>query len=235
MKKRSLQVALAALSCALATIFLTAGIYVPFFLIAGYVFATIALMLPLSRKFYVGGFLAYAATCLLVFAIGGGVAGFYKLFPFLVFFGLLPLANSLQERFRIPRWIGMPVKIAWLDGTLCLTWLLFQGLFEVPEWAEKYIWLILLLGGAVCAVVIDLGSGRCQKIVDYYVSRADRGKRGGPPASSSDAEHTAENIFPELGEENKNENEKKNGEDGGDTRQDRPFMREDGEGNDAKK
>ena len=54
MKKRSLQVALAALSCAVATIFLTAGIYVPFFLIAGYVFATIALMLPLSRKFYVG-------------------------------------------------------------------------------------------------------------------------------------------------------------------------------------
>ena len=66
MKKiSSHEIALSALSCAIATIFLTVGIYSAVLLFTGYLFAGIALMMPLAKRSYRGYILAYLATCLL--------------------------------------------------------------------------------------------------------------------------------------------------------------------------
>ena len=121
MKKiSSHEIALSALACAIATIFLTVGIYSAVLLFTGYLFACIALMLPLAKQSYRGYILAYLATCIL--ALIFNVAGFIDLLPFIMFFGLHPLVNELQLKTRINRWVAFGIKAVWFDATLWVIW-----------------------------------------------------------------------------------------------------------------
>ena len=184
MKRRSCQIALAAVSCALAAIFMNLGINVSVLIVTGYVFGSVSLMLPLTKNFYAGGALAYAATVLLCLPFGG-IALFYKLFPFVVFFGLHPLVNALQEKFRLNRWVMLAVKAVWLDATLCCTWLLtvvMAGGLELPfAWMRDWIYLILVVFGTVVIFPYDWVMIRFQKAMRYYVAKIERGRGADSP------------------------------------------------------
>lgn len=174
MKNRSFQIALSAVSAALAAVFMIIGLNVPFTFIVGYVFAGVALMLPLAKNFRAGGFLAYAAASLLCLPLGG-IANFYKHFPFIVFFGLYPVATSLQEKWKIGRWVAFPVKAVWFDGMLCATWALFSEMFALPfDWMRDWIWLILIVGGTAVFFLYEWMMYEAKKLVSLYVSKIDK-------------------------------------------------------------
>ena len=192
MKRKSFQIALAAVSCALALIFMTLGINVSVLIVTGYVFGSVSLMLPLAKNFYAGAALAYAATVLLCLPFGG-IALFYKLFPFVAFFGLHPLVNALQEKFRLNKWVMLAVKAVWLDAVLCCSWLLTEfmaGGLELPfEWMRDWIYLILILFGTAVIFPYDWAMARFQKAMRYYVSKIERGRgAASPPPPQDDAE-----------------------------------------------
>ena len=48
------EIALSAMSAAIATVFLTVGVYTEILLFTGYLFASVALMIPLYKRFYFG-------------------------------------------------------------------------------------------------------------------------------------------------------------------------------------
>ena len=98
MKKqsRSFEIALAAIACAVAALALTLGSYVRLLLAAGYLIAVFALMVPLSKGQVVGYALAYAGAVVLSFLFTGFVLGIMQILPFVVFFGLHPVANYFQ-------------------------------------------------------------------------------------------------------------------------------------------
>lgn len=87
---KSFEIALSAVSCALAVIFLLVGTYVRPILATGYIMAEICLMIPLSKDFYSGGALAYIGTCILTVLLGA-IGELWLLVPFIMFFGLHPL------------------------------------------------------------------------------------------------------------------------------------------------
>jgi len=64
MKKysHSFEIALSAISCAVAVVLLLVGFWSNILLASGYLFAMVALMVPLSKQFYKGGVLAYLGT-----------------------------------------------------------------------------------------------------------------------------------------------------------------------------
>ena len=101
MKKRfsAFEIALSAVSCALATILLTIGIYTEILLFTGYLFSCVVLMLPLSKQSYRGYILSYIATCILSFLFNPG--RIVDLLPFVLF--LLSALASLQRRMLIRR------------------------------------------------------------------------------------------------------------------------------------
>ena len=177
MRGKSFSIALSAVSCALATVFMSLGINIPVLMLTGYVFASVALMLPLAKDFRPGGFLAYVATSLLCLAFGG-IAFFYRLFPFVAFFGLHPLVNSLQRKYNVKKWLVLPLKAVWFDGVLCATVaLLFAFNVEITlpfGWSSlPYDWVMT----------------RFQRFADYYVRKFERGKggqQGGTPASGGE-------------------------------------------------
>ena len=170
MKKiTSYEIALSALSCAIATVLLTVGVYSEILLFTGYLFACIALMLPLAKQSYKGYVLAYIATCIL--ALIFNAARFFDLLPFIMFFGLHPLVNELQLKTKINRWIACAIKALWFDGTMYLVWRFVFGMTTTIPFIDQYIIPILLIGGSAFFVLYDYLMYKWRFAVNVLVKR----------------------------------------------------------------
>lgn len=163
------EIALSALSCALATLLLTIGVYSTFLLFTGYLFACIALMLPLAKKSFAGFALAYAATCILSLIFN--VARFFDLLPFIMFFGLHPLVNELQLKTKINRWLACGLKALWFDGTMYVIWRFVFGMTTTIPFIDQYIIPIILIGGTLFFVVYDYLMYKWRLAVNTLVKR----------------------------------------------------------------
>lgn len=178
---KSFEIALSGISCSVAVIFLSLGILSGWLLATGYFIGILALMVPLSRKFYLGDFLAYIATVILT-VIMGAAAKFWDIVPFVMFFGLHPLVNALQDKFNIKWLIALPFKAVWFDCTLIAGYFLVYGgvlggsLFpeNIYEIINKYIYLFIFTVGTFAFVVYDFLVVRCQKAVNMLIARIHR-------------------------------------------------------------
>jgi hypothetical protein len=136
------EIALSALACALATLCLTIGVYSEILLFSGYLFGSIALMLPLAKRSFRGYILAYLAGCILSTLFS--VARFWEILPFIVFFGLHPLVNELQLKIKINRWVACVIKALWFDGAVYLMYKVFQVFtVEIAFIQKNILWEIL--------------------------------------------------------------------------------------------
>lgn len=173
---KSFEIALSAISCTLAIIFLLLGTLSGILLATGYIMAQICLMLPLSRGFYVGDVLAYIGTCILTVLLGA-MGQAWLLVPFAMFFGLHPLINALQLRFNVNRWIAYIVKAAWFDFSLWVMYVLVFGSsigdpdIEIYRIINDYILLIIFVGGTVVFLAYDYIMFKFQLIVNTLVYR----------------------------------------------------------------
>ena len=165
----SAEIALSALSCALATILITVGVYSEILLFTGYLFSAVALMMPLAKQSYRGYILAYLGTCLLSLIFNA--ARFWDLLPFIAFFGLHPLVNELQLKTKINRWLACAVKALWFDFTMFLIWKFVFGMTTNFEIVDKYIWWILLIGGSAFFVFYDYLMYKSRAVVNVTVAR----------------------------------------------------------------
>jgi hypothetical protein len=173
MKKiTSYEIALSALSCAIATVFLTVGVYSEILLFTGYLFACVALMLPLSKQSYRGYALAYLATCLLAFIFNA--SRFWDLLPFIMFFGLHPLVNELQLKIKINRWIACATKALWFDCAMYLIWRFVFGMVTTIPIIDQYILPIILIAGTAFFVAYDYCMYKWRFAINTLVKRTTR-------------------------------------------------------------
>ncbi len=173
MKKISAyEIALSALSCALATLILTVGVYSAVLLFTGYLVAAIALMLPLAKKSYTGYALAYVATCILTLIFN--VATFFDVLPFIMFFGLHPLVNEWLFHKKFNRVIATVLKAIWFDVTAYVIWLsMFRMTVAIPE-IEQYIIPIILVLGTAFFLFYDYVMYKWRLIINVLVKRITR-------------------------------------------------------------
>ena len=135
-------------------------------------------MVPLSKQFFRGDFLAYVGTVILAVVLGAAVK-FWDLVPFALFFGLHPLANALQIRFKINKWLALAIKAVWFDCTLIVGYyLVFGGMLggalfpeEVYEIINKYIFLLIFTVGTVGFFVYDYLIFKVQILINGIVFR----------------------------------------------------------------
>lgn len=175
---KSFEIALSALSCAVAVLSLWLGTLNPYLLSLGYLAGIIALMLPLTKGFFMGDFLAYVGTVILTLLLGA-LSQFWKLVPFIMFFGLHPLANSFQVRFNINKWLSYIIKAVWFDCTLLAGYFLvfngFVGFSYLPaQFAEvfnKYIYAFIFTLGTAIFYVYDFLAFRCQIALNALMDR----------------------------------------------------------------
>lgn len=172
-KISAFEIALSAIACAFSTLFMSLGVLNDFLLATGYVAGCFALMLPLSKGFIVGDVLAYAATVLLTFLFGG-IAVPWRVLPFVLFFGLHPLLNHLELRFRWNKILLLAVKVVWFDVTAYLVWRFLFGMTTSFDWVDEYILPVIAVGGSLFFVAYDFCIFRCQCAVDKLIARIDK-------------------------------------------------------------
>ena len=177
-RPNAFQIALSGISCAAAVVFLSLGIISIYFVVTGYMLAIFALMVPLSKNFYLGDFLAYIGTCILT-VIFGAVAGFWDLVPFIMFFGLHPLINALQKKFNINKWLAFAIKAVWFDATLIVAYfIIFGGIIggtflpdEVYRVINDYIYLFIFTLGTAFFILYDYLIFKCQIAINIIVGK----------------------------------------------------------------
>ncbi len=173
---RSFQIALAGISCGAAFAALLLGYYVYWILATAYIVAQVALMVPLSKQFYVMDVLAYVATVILALLVGGLVGRWWEFIPFVMFFGLHPLANSLQLKYSVNRWIALVVKMVWFDAMLFVMYYAlgsFMGLNASTFWQtiNDYVWIIILVAGSLFLWLYDYLMFKVQIWINMLVYR----------------------------------------------------------------
>ncbi len=170
MKKISAyEIALSALATAVATVLMTVGVYSSVLLFTGYLFACIALMLPLAKKSWWGYVLAYVATCILSLIFNA--ARFFDVLPFIMFFGLHPLVNELQLKMKINTWVACFVKALWFDGTMYVIWRFVFEMTTTVSFVDQYIIPVLLIGGTAFFILYDYAMYKWRIVVNRLVER----------------------------------------------------------------
>ncbi len=169
--------ALSSISAAVAVAGLLFGFFVPYMLATGYLIAVVALMVPLSKQYFLYDALAYLATLILAVVLGATIK-IWNLVPFAMFFGLHPLVNALQIRFKINRWIALVVKAVWFDLTLWVGYIVIFNLSGGSSWNEnilafidKFLPLIICVGGTLVFWLYDFLAFKCQIFINGLVFR----------------------------------------------------------------
>ncbi|MBP5308778.1 MAG: hypothetical protein J6Z34_06555, partial [Clostridia bacterium] len=115
---------------------------------------------------------------LLGFIIGG--AKVTVIVPYAVFFGIYPIANAFQIKFRINRILALIIKDVWFLGAMflyykLLVWFTGYDLFAdfsfIPENIKKFLVPGLFVFGAAIFVAYDFVMIRLQAAVKYFVEK----------------------------------------------------------------
>ena len=93
--------------------------------------------------------------------------------PFILFFGVHPLLNELQLRFKINKWICFAVKAIWFDGAMWLFWWLIVQTTGVT-WIDQYMLPIILVGGTLLFFVYDIAFFKLRGQVFALVRRISK-------------------------------------------------------------
>ncbi|MBO7378033.1 MAG: hypothetical protein J6U35_04070 [Clostridia bacterium] len=176
--KLSKMIALSAIATAFAVILLTLGSYVELIDIVCVMYAGVAIMLPLAKQSYPGAALTFIASAALGLLLGG--MRFTVIVPFAVFFGLYPIANALQIRFRINKYLALAIKDVWFLGTMVLyyklmAWLYGYDLFEdfpfMTEALKRYVIPAMFVVGALFFILYDFIMMKMQLVVNKLVEK----------------------------------------------------------------
>ncbi len=131
--------------------------------------ASLCMMLPLYKEYYLGAFLAYVAAALLSLVLAGG--RFQIIIPFAMFFGLHALANELQLKFKINKIFALVIKEIWFLGTLLVMYFFTQMFVSENEVLQKYVLYVLLGGGALFFPIYDYIIFKFKRSLDILLKR----------------------------------------------------------------
>lgn len=220
------RVALAGISAAVALLMVWLGVVVRFSTIAFFIAASVALMVPLSQKYYLSSVLAYVVSAGLSFAVAGDV---FSVMGYVVYFGPMAIISGimLNHSDKINRWVQLIVKIVYINGALALLYFVCHNIVLDSSIVDKVqYWMIALLG-TIILVALDYALQFLYKRIAILVGKAlrkneRRTKRRGDENDEDDDSHPDGNTpFDEFSDSNDcdfdKENDRKNDDDNSDS------------------
>ncbi len=214
------RLALSGISAAIALLFVWLSVIVRFSTIAFYVAASVAIMVPLTRKYYLSGFFAYAVSAALGFVIAGDI---YTVVGYVAYFGPMALITGIMCNRKVKWFIALPVKIVYINGALALLYFVCHTIMIDAAIMEKISYWAVALVGTVALVAIDyvlqLVYSRLIPLIEKALRAPAKDKAGPILPDDDDDEVSASDLdspFEEyrLGnEENAIGNEKNDGDD----------------------
>lgn len=220
------RVALAGISAAVALLMVWLGVVVRFSTIAFFIAASVALMVPLSQKYYLSSVLAYVVSAGLSFAVAGDV---FSVMGYVVYFGPMAIISGimLNHSDKINRWVQLIVKIVYINGALALLYFVCHNIVLDSSIVDKVQYWMIALFGTIILVALDYALQFIYKRIAILVGKAlrkneRRTKRRGDENDEDDDSHPDGNTpFDEFSDSNDcdfdKENDRKNDDDNPDS------------------
>ena len=183
------RVALAGISAAVALLMVWLGVVVKFSTVAFFIAAAVALMVPLSQKYYLSSVLAYVVSAGLSFLVAGDV---FSVMGYVVYFGPMAIISGamLNHKDKIKWWVQLIVKIVYINGALALLYFVCHNIVLDSSIIDKVqYWMIALFGTAIL-VAIDYALQFIYKRIAILVGKAlrknDRNQKSESEKTDSD-------------------------------------------------
>lgn len=220
------RVALAGISAAVALLMVWLGVVVRFSTIAFFIAASVALMVPLSQKYYLSSVLAYVVSAGLSFAVAGDV---FSVMGYVVYFGPMAIISGimLNHSDKINRWVQLIVKIVYINGALALLYFVCHNIVLDSSIVDKVQYWMIALFGTIILVVLDYALQFIYKRIAILVGKALRKnerrtkRRGDENDEDDDSRPDGNTPFDEFSDSNEcdfdKENDRKNDDDNSDS------------------
>ena len=207
------RVALAGISAAVALLMVWLGVVVRFSTIAFFIAASVALMVPLSQKYYLSSVLAYVVSAGLSFAVAGDV---FSVMGYVVYFGPMAIISGimLNHNDKINRWVQLIVKIVYINGALALLYFVCHNIVLDSSIVDKVQYWMIALFGTIILVAVLVG-----KALRKNERRTKR--RGDENDEDDDSRPDGDTPFDEFSDSDDcdldKENDRKNDDDNSDS------------------
>lgn len=167
------RVALAGISAAVALLMVWLGVVVRFSTIAFFIAASVALMVPLSQKYYLSSVLAYVVSAGLSFAVAGDV---FSVMGYVVYFGPMAIISGIMLNHidKINRWVQLIVKIVYINGALALLYFVCHNIVLDSSIVDKVQYWMIALFGTIILVALDYALQFIYKRIAILVGKALR-------------------------------------------------------------
>lgn len=220
------RVALAGISAAVALLMVWLGVVVRFSTIAFFIAASVALMVPLSQKYYLSSVLAYVVSAGLSFVVAGDV---FSVMGYVVYFGPMAIISGimLNHSDKINRWVQLIVKIVYINGALALLYFVCHNIVLDSSIVDKVQYWMIALFGTIILVALDYALQFIYKRIAILVGKALRKnerrtkRRGDENDEDDDSRPDGNTPFDEFSDSNDcdfdKENDRKNDDDNSDS------------------
>lgn len=186
------QLALAGISSAVALLFVWLSVIVRFSTIAFYVAASIAIMVPLTKRYYLAGFFAYGVSAALGFVIAGDI---YTVAGYVAYFGPMALITGIMCNRNVKWYIALPVKIVYMNGALALLYFVCHTIMIDASIMDKIDYWVIAIVGTVALVLIDYVLQFVYRRLIPVVEKVLRGREKNNTPPPSDDDDTELNAF----------------------------------------
>lgn len=202
------------------------GVVVRFSTIAFFIAASVALMVPLSQKYYLSSVLAYVVSAGLSFAVAGDV---FSVMGYVVYFGPMAIISGimLNHSDKINRWVQLIVKIVYINGALALLYFVCHNIVLDSSIVDKVQYWMIALFGTIILVALDYALQFIYKRIAILVGKALRKnerrtkRRGDENDEDDDSRPDGNTPFDEFSDSNDcdfdKENDRKNYDDNSDS------------------
>lgn len=171
------QLALAGISSAVALLFVWLSVIVRFSTVAFYIAASLAIMIPLTKRYYLAGFFAYGVASALGFVIAGDI---YTVAGFVAYFGPMALLTGIMCNKKVKWFVALPVKIVYIRAGSFVFCVPYDNDRRVHNGENR------LLGDRACWHARACAD-RLRIAVCIFATHSDSGKGFAPEAQASSA------------------------------------------------
>jgi hypothetical protein len=165
------EVALGGISTAIVLLLVWLSVVVPYGTIALYVMVTIALIVPLSQRYYFATISAYIVSSLLAFAIVGDIL---LISGYVVYFAPMSIISGIMLEKKVNPYITIPVKVVYIGLAIAFLYYVAGSIVVSDKLFDKVPFWVVEIVGIVALLAIDFLMGYVYQAIKNKVSKVLR-------------------------------------------------------------
>lgn len=169
------------------------GVVVRFSTIAFFIAGGIALMVPLSQRYYFSAIMAYIVSAGLSLLIAGDV---FSVMGYVIYFGPISLITGtlLNHSDKIKWWLALIIKVVYINLALALLYFVCHTIVIDDSIMDKIDYWMIALVGTIALVAIDYVIQTVYKRLVVLVAKSLRKLDKTPSNNSSQLDEEDEDM-----------------------------------------